>query len=72
MESTGVYWRPMFNILEDAFEVILNARHVRNVPGRKTDVKDSEWLWKLLRNGADQGKFYSPERNQGIERSQPL
>jgi transposase len=49
MESTGVYWKPIFNILEDAFEVILvNARHVRNVPGRKTDVKDSEWLCKLL------------------------
>ncbi len=48
MESTGVYWKPVFNILEDAFEVILvNARHVKNVPGRKTDVKDSEWLCKL-------------------------
>jgi hypothetical protein len=47
MESTGVYWKPIFNILEDSFEVILvNARHVKNVPGRKTDVKDSEWLWE--------------------------
>ena len=52
MESTGVYWKPFFNILEDNFEVILvNARHVKNVPGRKTDVQDSEWLCKLLRSG---------------------
>jgi transposase len=42
MESTGVYWKPVFNILEDACEVILvNARHVKNVSGRKTDVKDT-------------------------------
>jgi hypothetical protein len=52
VESTGVYWKPVFNILEDSVEVILvNARHIKNVPGRKTDVKDSEWLCKLLRNG---------------------
>ena len=45
MESTGVYWKPVFNILEDSFEVLLvNARHVKHVPGRKTDVLDSEWL----------------------------
>lgn len=62
MESTGVYWKPIFNILEDAFEVILvNARHVRNVPGRKTDVKDSEWLCKLLRNGLVRGSFIPPK-----------
>jgi transposase len=52
MESTGVYWKPVFNVLEDSFEVMLvNARHVKNVPGRKTDVQDSEWLCKLLRSG---------------------
>ena len=52
VESTGVYWKPVFNILEDHFEVILvNARHVKNVPGRKTDVQDSEWLCRLLRSG---------------------
>ena len=62
MESTGVYWKPIFNILENAFEVILvNARHVRNVPGRKTDVKDSEWLCKLLRNGLVRGSFIPPK-----------
>lgn len=58
MESTGVYWKPVFNILEDGVEVILvNARHIKNVPGRKTDVKDSEWLCKLLRNGLVRGSF---------------
>lgn len=45
IESTGVYWKPVFNILEGVLEVILvNAQHVKAVPGRKTDVKDSEWL----------------------------
>ncbi len=45
MESTGIYWRPVFNILEGAFTVILvNAQHMKAVPGRKTDIKDSEWL----------------------------
>ncbi|MCX5806534.1 MAG: IS110 family transposase [Proteobacteria bacterium] len=62
MESTGVYWRPIFNILEDTFKVILvNARHVKNVPGRKTDVKDSEWLCKLLRSGLVRGSFIPPK-----------
>ncbi len=66
MESTGVYWKPIFNILEDAFEVILvNARHVKNVPGRKTDVQDSEWLCKLLRSGLTARKLHSPEARQG-------
>ena len=52
MESTGVYWKPIFNILEDEFEVLLvNAQHIKNVPGRKTDVNDSEWICKLLRAG---------------------
>jgi len=61
MESTGVYWKPVFNLLEDSFEVILvNARHVKNVPGRKTDVQDSEWLCKLLRSGLVSGSFIPP------------
>lgn len=61
MESTGVYWKPVFNILEDSFEVILvNARHIKNVPGRKTDVQDSEWICKLLRNGLVKGSFIPP------------
>lgn len=62
MESTGIYWKPVFNILEDSFEVILvNARHIKNVPGRKTDVKDSEWLCQLLRSGLVKGSFIPPK-----------
>ena len=51
MESTGVYWKPVYAILEGAFEIILgNAHHIRNVPGRKTDVKDSQWIADLVRH----------------------
>jgi len=58
MESTGVYWKPVYNILEDDFEVILvNAQHVKNVPGHKTDKKDSKWLAKLLLSGLLKGSF---------------
>lgn len=62
MESTGVYWKPVFNILEEDFEIILvNARHVKNVPGHKTDKKDSEWLSKLLLSGLLKGSFIPPQ-----------
>jgi transposase len=63
IESTGVYWKPVFNILaEEQFDFMLvNARHVKNVPGRKTDVKDSEWLCKLLKNGLLERNFIPPE-----------
>lgn len=62
VESTGVYWKPMFNILEESFTVILaNARHVKHVPGRKTDVKDCEWLAKLLQCGLIKGSFIPPK-----------
>ena len=45
MESTGVYWKPVWHILEGRFDLILvNARHIKQVPGRKTDVKDAEWI----------------------------
>jgi len=55
MESTGVYWKPVFNILEDSFDMILaSARHVKKVPGRKTDADDSAWLCKLPRSGLRQ------------------
>jgi len=61
MESTGIYWRPVYNILEEGFEIMLvNARHIKNVPGRKTDVADSEWLCRLLRNGLLNGSFIPP------------
>ncbi|WP_212952006.1 IS110 family transposase, partial [Siminovitchia terrae] len=62
MESTGVYWKPVWNILEGTFHLILaNAKHVKNVPGRKTDVKDAEWLAQLLRCGLIEGNFVPPE-----------
>jgi transposase len=52
MEATGVYWKPLFNLLEDAFHLVLaNAQHIKQVPGRKTDVKDCEWIADLLRHG---------------------
>lgn len=63
IESTGVYWKPVFNILaEEHFDLMLvNAKHVKNVPGRKTDIKDSEWLCKLLKNGLLERNFIPPE-----------
>ena len=62
MESTGVYWRPVYAVLEGHFELIVgNARHIRNVPGRKTDVKDSEWIADLVRHGLI-AKSYVPPR----------
>jgi transposase len=63
MESTGVYWKPIFNVLEDSnWELLLvNARHIKNVPGRKTDVKDCEWICKLLRSGLLNGSFIPQE-----------
>ena len=62
MESTGVYWRPVYAILEDGFELLLvNARHVKMVPGRKTDVRDCQWLAQLLECGLLRGSFIPPK-----------
>ena len=61
MESTGVYWKPVWNILEGQFTLVLaNAQHVKDVPGRKTDTKDSEWLAELLQHGLLAGSFVPP------------
>jgi transposase len=61
MESTGVYWRPVYAVLEGHFELIVgNARHIRNVPGRKTDVKDAEWIADLVRHGLIAKSFVPP------------
>lgn len=61
MESTSVYWKPVFNVLEGAFDVVLaNAHHVQAVPGRKTDVKDCEWLADLLAHGLIRPSFIPP------------
>lgn len=62
MESTGVYWKPVFNVMGDEIKILLvNARHVKNVPGHKTDKGDSQWLAKLLLSGLLKGSFI-PER----------
>jgi transposase len=64
MESTGVYWKPIWNLLEGNFELLLaNAAHIKAVPGRKTDVKDSEWICDLLRHGLLRGS-YVPDKPQ--------
>ncbi len=64
MESTGVYWKPIWNLLEQRFHLLLvNARHIKAVPGRKTDVHDSEWIADLLQHGLLQGSFV-PDRAQ--------
>lgn len=61
VESTGIYWKPIFNVFDGDFDVILvNAQHVKNVPGKKTDVKDSEWLCKLLKCGLLSKSFIPP------------
>jgi len=62
MENTGVYWKPVFAILEGFFElVVANAQHVKKVPGRKTDVKDAEWLADLLCHGLLRSSFVPPK-----------
>ena len=61
MESTGMYWRPVFTLLEEGRSVILvNAQHMKAIPGRKTDIKDSEWLADLLRHGLLKASFIPP------------
>jgi transposase len=58
MESTGVYWRPVCNLLEGQFELlVVNAQHIKAVPGRKTDIKDAAWIAELLRHGLLRGSF---------------
>jgi transposase len=64
MESTGVYWKPIYNLLEGSFTLLLvNARHIKQVPGRKTDVRDCEWIADLLRHGLLRASFV-PDRPQ--------
>ncbi len=61
MEATGVYWQPIYNLLEDEFALLLaNARHLKTVPGRKTDVRDCEWIADLLRHGLLKASFVPP------------
>ena len=62
MESTGVYWKPIWNLLEDRFDLMLvNAQHIKAVPGRKTDIRDCEWIAELLQHGLLRGSLVPPE-----------
>jgi transposase len=67
MESTGDYWKPVYNVLEDTFELlVVNAKHVKHVPGRKTDVKDSEWLAELMMHGLLKASFIPPRPQRAL------
>ena len=62
MEATGVYWKPVYYLLEDDFELLLvNAQHIKHVPGRKTDVQDAQWLAELLEHGLLRPSFVPPK-----------
>jgi transposase len=67
MEATGVYWKPVWHLLEEHFELVLaNAQHIRNVPGRKTDVNDASWIADLLAHGLIRSSFVPPARVQEL------
>jgi transposase len=67
MEATGVYWKPVWHLLEEDFELVLvNAQHVKTVPGRKTDVGDAQWLVELLAHGLVRSSFVPPVRIQEL------
>jgi transposase len=67
MEATGVYWKPVWHILEGSFELVLaNAMHIKNVPGRKTDVNDATWIADLLAHGLIRGSFVPPTSIQEL------
>jgi transposase len=67
MEATGVYWKPVWHLLEGSFELVLaNAQHIRNVPGRKTDVNDATWIAELLAHGLIRSSFVPPTQIQEL------
>jgi transposase len=67
MESTGELWKPVYNLLEGNFELlVVNAQHIKHVPGRKTDVKDAEWIAELLQHGLLQGSFIPPQAQRDL------
>jgi transposase len=67
MESTGVYWKPIFHLLEGEFEMVLvNAQHLKSVPGRKTDMKDAEWIADLLQHGLLKASFIPSSEQQAV------
>ena len=67
MESTGVFWKPVYAVLEGHVQIVVgNAQHIRNVPGRKTDIKDAEWIAQLLRHGLIRASFVPPPPFRGF------
>jgi transposase len=67
MESTGVYWKPIYHLLQDSFEIVpFCAQHMKNVPGRKTDVKDAEWIADLLQHGLLKASFIPSSEQQAV------
>jgi transposase len=67
MESTGVYWRPVYYLLEGRFECwLLNAHQLRNVPGRKTDVQDAAWICQLVEHGLVRPSFVPPRAQREL------
>ena len=67
MEATGVYWKPVWHVLEGTFELVLaNAAHIKNVPGRKTDVNDATWIADLLAHGLIRASFVPPTSTQEL------
>src|ERR1700730_10758016 len=67
MESTGVYWKPIFALIEGNFEIlVVNAQHMKAVPGRKTDVKDAEWIADLLQHGLLKASFIPPQNQRDL------
>jgi len=68
MESTGVYWVPIYNLLEESFKLlVVNAQHMKAVPGRKTDVNDAEWIGQLHRHGLLKGSFVPPKPQRQLQ-----
>ena len=67
MEITGEFWKPLYNLLEGNFTIlVVNAQHLKHVPGRKTDVKDAEWIADLLAHGLLRGSFIPPEPQRDL------
>ncbi len=65
MESTGVYWKPVWNLVEGQFELLLvNAQRIKQVPGRKTDIRDCEWIADLLQHGLLRGSYVPKQSNE--------
>jgi transposase len=67
MESTGVFWKPIYNLLESRFTVLLvNARYLKQVPGRKSDIRDCQWIAQLLQHGLLKGSFIPPRAQREL------